>query len=275
MFDHRQRVVIVEPCQMHFRYRIATAALASVFAISGASAQQIPTTQDTIKLPEIAVFGSRAELQELRQDLRLQPGSVNLIEPAALRATRQANLKDVLRMIPGVYVAPRFGAADEAQISIRGSGLRNNFHARGLNLLINGMPYRNSDGFTDFEAIELMTVDAMTVYKGGNAFRFGGGTLGGAINMQTKTGYSADRVDLTAEGGANGLFKGQLSSGGTAGKLDWYGSYTRTSLDGYRAWSDQGRDRVNAHLGYLISPTTDIRAFYLFAHVREHLPGAL
>lgn len=275
MFDHRQRVVVVEPCQMHLRYRIATAAIASVVAISGASAQQIPTTQDTMKLPEIAVFGSRAELQELRQDLRLQPGSVSLIEPAALRATRQANLKDVLRMVPGVYVAPRFGAADEAQISIRGSGLRNNFHARGLNLLINGMPYRNSDGFTDFEAIELMTVDAMTVYKGGNAFRFGGGTLGGAINMQTKTGYSADRVDMTAEGGANGFFKGQLSSGGTAGKLDWYGSYTRTSLDGYRTWSDQGRDRVNAHVGYLLSPTTDIRAFYLFAHVREHLPGAL
>lgn len=234
-----------------------------------------PPPRDTVTLPPLTAFGSRAELDELRRELRLQPGSVILIEPRVIRSTRQANLKDVLRFVPGVYVAPRFGAADESQLSIRGSGLRNNFHMRGVNVLINGMPYRNSDGFTDFESLELMTTEAITVYKGGNAFRFGGATLGGAINLQTKTGYSADKVDVTAQGGANGYFKGQLSTGARSGKFDWYGSYTRMSLDGYRTWSDQGRDRVNAHVGYLLSPSTDVRAFYLFARVREHLPGAL
>ena len=40
----------------------------------------------------------------------------------------------------------RFGAADETQFSIRGSGLRNNFHLRGVNILVNSMPYRLADG---------------------------------------------------------------------------------------------------------------------------------
>jgi iron complex outermembrane receptor protein len=32
---------------------------------------------------------------------------------------------------------------------------------------------------------------------------------------------------------------------------------------------------VNAHVGYRLSPRVDLRAFYFFARVREHLPGAL
>ncbi len=60
-----------------------------------------------------------------------------------------------------------------------------------------------------------------------------------------------------------------------AGRLDYYASYARTGLDGFRTFSEQSRDRVNAHLGYLLSPTTDVRTFYFYAHVNEQLPGAL
>ena len=181
----------------------------------------------------------------------------------------------MLGFTPGVYVQPRFGAADESQISIRGSGLRNNFHLRGVNLLVNGMPYRNADGFTDFESLELLNTESIEIYKGGNALRYGGSTLGGAINLETKTGYTAAPVGVVAEGGSFGFFKSQLSSGATVGKLDYFGSYTRTTLDGYRDYSAQGRDRVNAHLGYVLSERTDVRAFYFFAQVDEQLPGAL
>ena len=228
-----------------------------------------------IELAELTVIGTRADLEERRARLAQVPGSVALIEAEEIRSTRQANLKDVLGFTPGVYVQPRFGAADESQISIRGSGLQNNFHARGVNLLVNGMPYRNADGFTDFESLELLNTESIEVYKGGNALRYGGSTLGGAINLETKTGYTASPVGLVAEGGSYGFLKTQVSSGSTLGKLDYYGSYTRTTLDGYRDYSVQGRDRVNGHLGYVISENTDVRAFYFYGRVNEQLPGAL
>ena len=91
-------------------------------------------------------------------------------------------------MVPGVMIRPRFGAADESQLSIRGSGLRNNFHLRGINVLIDGFPYGNADGFSDFESLELLTTKRIEVFKGANALRFGGNTMGGAINLVTKTG---------------------------------------------------------------------------------------
>jgi iron complex outermembrane receptor protein len=241
----------------------------------GATDVVIVVQRASIELRGVTVIGTREELGETRAQLRLVPGGVSLVEPEQIRATRQANFHDVLRLTPGVFVQPRFGAADESQLSIRGSGLRNNFHLRGVNLLVNGMAYRNADGFTDFESLELLTAEAIQVYKGGNALRYGGSTLGGAINIETKTGYTASPLNAFAEGGANGFFKGQLASGGTRGGFDYYASYARTSLDGYREWSDQRRDRVNAHVGYVLSPRLDARAFYFFARVREHLPGAL
>ena len=226
-------------------------------------------------LREVTVIGSKTDLAETRERLNQIPGSVAMVDGAQIRATRQANLKDVLQFVPGVYVQPRFGAADESQISIRGSGLRNNFHARGVNLLVNGMPYRNADGFTDFESLELLTTEAIEVYKGGNALRYGGSTLGGAINLDTKTGHSASPVSLFAQGGSFGFYKTQLESGNSRGNSNYYASYARTSVDGYRQWSAQQRDRVNLHGGYRFSPNTDARLFYFFAHVKEHLPGAL
>jgi len=228
-----------------------------------------------VQLAELTVIGTNADLEERRARLAQVPGSVALIESEEIRRTRQANFKDVLGFTPGVYVQPRFGAADESQISIRGSGLRNNFHARGINILVNGMPYRNSDGFTDFESLELSNTESIEVYKGGNALRYGGSTLGGAINLETRTGYTAAPVEVSAQGGSYGFLKTQVASGATVGNLDYYGSYTRTSLDGYRDYAVQGRDRVSGHLGYVLSDNTDIRGFYFFARVNEQLPGAL
>ena len=226
-------------------------------------------------LAAVTVIGSRSDLAETRVRLQQVPGAVALIDRSAIASTRQANLNDVLRMTPGVYVQSRFGAADESQISVRGSGLRSNFHARGINLLVNGMPYRNADGFTDFESLELLTTEAIEVYKGANAFRYGGSTLGGAINMQTKTGRTASPLGVFGEGGSYGFRKGQLSSGAEHGAFDYYASYARTSLDGFRRWSDQRRDRFNLHAGYRLTPTIDTRAFYIAAKVHEHLPGSV
>jgi iron complex outermembrane receptor protein len=253
-----------------------SAATAAVHVVPGSTA-----TADLILAPAVStlatvtVIGTRGDLAETRERMAQVPGAVAIVEPQDIRATRQANLKDVLMFTPGVYVQPRFGAADESQISVRGSGLRNNFHARGINLLVNGMPYRNADGFTDFESLELLTTEAIEVYKGANALRYGGSTLGGAINLNTKTGYTADPLSVLAQGGSFGLYKAQIASGAEAGGFDYYASYARTSLDGYRQWSAQRRDRVNLHAGYKLSATTDARAFYFFARVRERLPGAV
>ncbi len=202
------------------------------------------------------------------------PGGVALIAGTEIQRSQAATLKDALAFTPGVLAQSRFGA-DESQLSIRGSGLRNNFHARGLNLLVNGMPYQDVDGSSDFESLELMATDRVEVWKGANALRYGGNTMGGAINFVTKTGDSAAPVELRVVGGAFGFYKTQLASGGAVGPFSYYASYTASEMNGYREHSQQGRHRLFANFGWRVSPNTDAAVDIIYANVAEKLPGAL
>ena len=241
----------------------------------GTAGLEVVLQPSPVALGVLTVIGSREELDRTRQEMRQVPGGVTLLEPADIRQTRQVNFSDVLRFTPGVFAQPRFGAADETQFSIRGSGLRNNFHLRGVNILVNGMPYRLADGFTDFETLEILNTESIQVYKGANALRWGGSTLGGAINFESKTGHTAEPLELYAQAGSFGFTKAQLSSGAVLGDFNYYASYARTDVGGFREYSGQIRDRVNVHLGQRLSEDMDVRAFYWFANVEEDLPGAL
>jgi len=207
-------------------------------------------------------------------DLERVAGGSSVVPPAEIEQSRAVNLKDALGFTPGVLAQSRFGA-DESQLSVRGSGLRNNFHLRGINLLINSIPYQDADGFSDFESLELMATERIEVWKGANALRFGGNSMGGAINFVTPTGLTAPRLQLRLQGGSFGTFKGQLATGGRRGSLRHYLSFSDTELDGYRAHSQQGRQRFFGNFGFTLDERTDLRVDLVYANVSEKLPGSL
>jgi iron complex outermembrane receptor protein len=242
-----------------------------------ATAQPRPETT----LPPVVVEGSRAPDErtrtetEAREELRRVPGGTEVVGQEKIEQSRGANLKDALDFVPGVFVQPRFGAADESQISIRGSGLRSNFHLRGLNVLIDGFPYGNADGFGDFESLELLTAKRLEVYKGANALRFGGYTLGGAINYVTKTGYDTPLIELRSEAGSFGFLKNYVGTGQVYGPVDLYVGLSDTEVNGFRQHGDQIRRRAYASLGYRLAGGTTIRLDLGYVQSEENLPGAL
>ena len=231
--------------------------------------------------PPVVVEGSRAPDErtrtetEAREELRRVPGGTEVIGQQKIEQSRGANLKDALDFVPGVFVQPRFGAADESQISIRGSGLRSNFHLRGLNVLIDGFPYGNADGFGDFESLELLTTKRLEVYKGANALRFGGYTLGGAINYVTKTGYDTPLIELRSEAGSFGFLKNYVGTGQVYGPVDLYVGLSDTEVNGFRQHGDQIRRRAYASLGYRLAGGTTIRLDLGYVQNEENLAGAL
>ena len=242
-----------------------------------ATAQPRPETT----LPPVIVEGNRVPDErtrtdtEAREELRRVPGGTEVVGQQKIEQSRAANLKDALDFVPGVFVQPRFGAADESQISIRGSGLRSNFHLRGLNVLVDGFPYGNADGFSDFESLELLDTKRIEVYKGANALRFGGYTLGGAINLVTKTGYDAPLIELRSEAGSFGFLKNHVGTGQVYGPVDLYVGLSDTEVNGFRQHGDQIRRRAYASLGYRLPGGTTIRLDLGYVQNEENLPGAL
>ena len=239
-------------------------------------AQQAPPRLEPVVVEGTKVPADRTRTdQEAAEELSRVPGGTEVIDQKTIEQTRGANLKDVLDFVPGVMIRPRFGAADESQLSIRGSGLRNNFHLRGINILIDGFIYGQADGFSDFESLELLTTKRIEIYKGANALAYGGYTLGGAINLVSKTGYDAGLVEVRSEAGSFGFLKNYIGTGQVYGPFDIYAAFADTELDGYRDHSEQVRRRAYATFGYALPGGTTIRLDLGYTHSEEELPGSL
>jgi outer membrane receptor protein involved in Fe transport len=188
-----------------------------------------------------------------REEIECEPGSVDIIPQQRIEESRAANLKGV---------RPRFGAAHESQLSIRGSGLRNNFHLRGVTILLDGLPYGAAAGFSDFESLELLDVKRVEVYKGANALRYGGGALGGAINLITKTGFDAGRFEIRSFWFAPGVEvvpEGYFVNSENTARAPAHELYSARVGYDYKPWNlsvfFEGRNLANA--SYVSSVVTD------------------
>ncbi len=215
-----------------------------------------------------------SETVTVKADLESVPGGVAFVPEADITQTRAMVLKDVFAFVPGVVAESRYGT-EESKFSIRGSGLRSNYHHRGTNFYINGMPYQEADGFSDYEVLELGALRGVEVWKGANALRFGSNTMGGAVNFATETGETAAPFALRIDGGSYGYFKALASAGGVRGPVSFYVAASDTELDGYREHSRQGRQRFYGMIDWKLDPSTTLRFDLIYANVAEKLPGSL
>ncbi|MDK3160815.1 TonB-dependent receptor [Kamptonema cortianum] len=207
--------------------------------------------------------------------LNLVPGGINFIDADdSYLLGRTSNLRDALDFQPGVLVQSRFGA-EESRISIRGSGLGRNFHGRGILLLQDGAPLNLADGGFDMQSVEPLTADYIEVYRGGNGLFVGSATMGGAIDFVSRTGHTADKIQLRLEGGSFGYIRAQASSGLVAGPYDYYASFTHFSQDGFRAHSAQSNQKFFANVGAKINEHVENRFFVTAVQTQSELPGNL
>ncbi len=211
---------------------------------------------------------------EARAEIARTPGAVDIVaDDEFTRSTPARTIKDVLDFVPGVIVQPKWG--EDSRLSIRGSGLSRNFHLRGIQLYMDGIPINTADGFGDFQEIDPSVFRYVEVFKGANALRFGTNSLGGAINFVMPTGYDADKFSVRVDIGSFGFHKLSASSGGVYGAADYFIAGTWLEQDGFREHSDGESVRGSANLGYRLSENVETR-FYVNANsVDQRIPGSV
>ena len=214
------------------------------------------------------------EIEAKRRELAKIPGAAEVIDADSYKRGRSTTIRDALDFAPGVFVQPRFGA-EEARISIRGSGIQRTFHGRGIQLLQDGVPLNLADGGFDFQAVEPLATRYIEVYRGANSLQFGSTTLGGALNFVSFTGYDASPLTARLEYGSFQSFRAQLSSGLVVGPLDYYVSLTTGFTDGYREHSQQASFRIFSNAGYRPSEEVETRFYFTYVLTDSELPGAL
>jgi iron complex outermembrane receptor protein len=184
-----------------------------------------------------------------RNRLSRTPGAVAVVAAESYENRLVVGMPDLLRDVPGVIAEKRYG--EESRLSIRGSGISQPYHQRGVLLAQDGVPFADADGFSDFQKIDALGARYIEVYKGGNALRFGGAQLGGAINLITPTGRTAEAPDmLRLEGGSFGTMRGRAAIARADDDWDVYGAIEGMTSDGFRDWSGQKEVRGTLNTGY-------------------------
>lgn len=220
--------------------------------------------------PALTVESPENAAEELAQ----VPGGTGFVDAETYRRGRASTLADALGFTPGVFVQPRFGA-EEARLSIRGSGLQRTFHGRGLELLQDGVPLNLADGAFDFQAVEPLSTRYIEVFRGPNGLEQGAATLGGAINYVSPTGYEALPAEVRVEGGAFGYQRAQAAAGGVHGGLDYYASLSHFGQDSFREHAVQSAQRFFGNLGVRHSPRRETRFWVSAVRTDSELPGSL
>ncbi|MET3665520.1 TonB-dependent receptor [Caulobacter sp. 1776] len=257
-------------------------ATASLLAVAPSLARADPTETvptDAVEVSSVIVTAQRdpedpPAVAGARRTLSRTPGAVSVVAQESYVKRQALALDDMLHDCPGVYAQRKWGG--DVRISIRGSGLGNASHNRGLILALDGVPFNEADGYGDSQAVDPLLTRYVEVYRGGNALRFGGALLGGAINMTSPTGANAGYgLRLRADGGAFGLAREHVSIAHRFDGGDVFAAITNQTADGFRPQSQQNIQFATLNIGRKLGETGELRLIVNGANINQEIPGAL
>ncbi|MDQ2793402.1 MAG: TonB-dependent receptor [Bacteroidota bacterium] len=167
----------------------------------GYRAQTMPVTVAAGETPRLAVRMATTVLS-LAEVTVSQPRDPNQSLAAIshidqlLRPVNSA--QDLLRLVPGLFIAQHAGGGKAEQIFLRGFDCD---HGTDFAVSIDGMPvnmvsHAHGQGYADFHFVIPETVEQLKVYKGPYTARFGDFATSGAGEFLTKTRLEHSQVKL-------------------------------------------------------------------------------
>lgn len=256
------------------RALLFAAAALPALAPATLSAAETPTTVDTVIVTGARNPEDPPVVGDARKRLSETPGAVSVISAESYEKRFAIALDDMLRDAPGVYAQRKWGG--DIRISIRGSGIGNANHNRGLLIAQDGLPLNEADGFGDSQSIDPLIARFTEVYRGGNALRFGGALLGGAINVVTPTGRNAgfeNRVRI--DGGSYGLLREHVALARQSGDWDVFAAATNQTGQGYRPQSQQNLQFGALNVGRSFGDDRAVRLIINGWNINQEIPGSL
>jgi len=128
--------------------------------------------------------------------------------------------------------------------------------AQGLSIYQDGVRINEPFGDTvNFELIPESAIASMNLMPGSNPV-FGLNTLGGALSIQTKNGFTHEGHSLEAYAGSFSRQSATIESGGNDGKFGYFVTGAHTEEDGWRDESESDIDQLFANLSYRSDNTT-------------------
>ncbi|OYW77551.1 MAG: hypothetical protein B7Z37_03750 [Verrucomicrobia bacterium 12-59-8] len=245
---------------------IAVALLAAI-QISVAQTPAKKQQQQTKEIPEVVITATMTETESWRT-----ASSVTVIDRKKIEEQQYRFVTDALRNVPGVTVLTTSIPGNVASVQTRGT------KTKDTSVMIDGRPMpANLAGSFNLETMTLDNVERIEVLRGPAASLYGGRTMGGVINIITRSGKGLAKPKSTAyfETGSYGTYREGISSIGAIGKLDWGFEASRTDIHGQRLNSRFKQTNLAGKIGYQLADSLrfDLDTRYYTAQVGD--PSAI
>lgn len=161
------------------------------------------------------------------RNLDMQPIAASLVTEKELRENNIMSVKEITGMLPNFYM-PEYGSKLKSPVFIRGIGSEKD--APSVGLYVDGVPYFDRSTF-DFN---INDVEHIEVLRGPQGTLYGRNTMGGIINVYTRSPFNYKGTNLNLSAGNYNSYQAGISHyGNIDNKFGYSGSVNYMTSGGY------------------------------------------
>jgi len=170
---------------------------------------------------------------------RVEPGAAHVVNGEDLERFEQDDIHKIIASVPGVYIREEDGYGLRPNIGMRGTGSERSAKIALMEdgVLIAPAPYSAPAAYY-FPLVTRMS--GLEVLKGPAAIRYGPNTVGGAVNLLTRSIPRKRTVSVDLAGGSNVYAKGHAFYGGTTKNFGWLVEGVKLRTDGFKQLDTPG-----------------------------------
>lgn len=191
--------------------------------VFGASA--VFAGDDPIKVKEVVVSATKIE-----EAVEETTSSVLLIPQEKIEAKGKAFIIDVLKDVPEINVVQNGGAGKLSTVILRGGSSTHTL------VMVDGIKMKSTTtGYFDFANIMAYDIERIEIVKGAQSTIYGSEAMAGVINIITKKGEGALKIEGAYERGAYNTYSPSVTLSGGNDKADFRLTASRYKTDGISA----------------------------------------
>lgn len=211
-----------------------------VFFSSSLIAEGNDSIRFNLKLDEVVV-------QSFKQDKSFKntPVAASVVPLKTIINSNITNIKDFSSFIPNLFI-PDYGSKLTSPVYIRGIGSKINSPSVGL--YVDGIPFFEKSAF-DFDFSE---IDRIEVLRGPQGTLYGRNTMGGIINVYTKSPFKYEGTNFRFSGGNYTQIDASASHYGNVNETFGYsvsGNYKHNNGYFTNLYTNEKADNLNAASG--------------------------
>ncbi len=215
----------------------------------GVSGQMIGLApEEPVELGQVVVTATKTEVP-----LKNVAASVTVITKEEIEARQATEIPSLLREVPGLNVTQQGSRGSTTTVFPRGG--ESNFNM----VLIDGVKVNDAGGFFDFGDLSTDNIERIEIIRGPHSALYGADAMGSVIQIFTKKGKGAPRVEASFAGGNLNTFEERLNLSGGIGQLGYSLGIGRTDTDGSLKINNAFRETtVSGRLDYAIENALDL-----------------